>query len=114
MRITIKGVRLEITPAFHAYIEEKIGSCAKLIARYEKTGECMVFIEVARTTRHHHHGDVFFASCTLTIPHKKLYVTHTDEDARVAIDVVRDMLKQELERYKEKTISVRGRSVGDV
>lgn len=101
MRINILGTRINLTPSIKKYIELKIGSLKKFISRYEQEGEITVFVEIARSTEHHKHGDVFYAEATLHLPKKTLRVEHKDFDIRVAIDSVRDALKLELKKYKE-------------
>ncbi len=102
MKIHIKGTQLEVTPALKEYIEEKIGSLEKLVARYDAEGAVEIWIEVGRTTAHHHKGDVFRAEADLRLPGKVLRAEDEDVDVRIAIDRVRDKLKREIEKYKEK------------
>lgn len=96
------GSKLELTPAIKEYIEEKIGSCEDLISRFEEKNELTVFCELARTSRHHTHGDVFYAEVTLGLPGKTICVDAESSDARAAVDAVKDLLKLELRKYKEK------------
>ncbi len=102
MVIQVKGTLLELTPAIREYVEEKMAPLGKFLKRFEQKGDLQLFVEIARSTKHHHRGDVFYAEATLTVLGNVLRVEHYDADARVAIDVVRDKLKLELERYKEK------------
>ncbi len=103
------GTKLELTPAIKEYIEEKIGSCEDIITRFEEKEELTVFCELARTSRHHTHGDVYYAEVTLGLPGKTIRVEAENSDARAAIDDVKDLLKLELRKYKEKTTSQSGR-----
>lgn len=103
------GSKLELTPAIKEYIEEKIGSCADIVSRFEEKDEITAFCELARTSRHHTHGDVYYAEVTLGLPGKTIRVETENSDARAAIDDVKDLLKLELRKYKEKTTSQSGR-----
>ena len=105
MNINIMGTQLELTPAIKEYIEEKIGSCSDIVSRFEKDGEITAFCELARTTKHHTHGDVYYAEVTLGLPGKTICVDAESSDARAAIDDVKDLLKLELRKYKEKTLA---------
>jgi len=104
MQIDIKAINLELTPIIREYIEEKIGSISRFIKRFEAESEIRIFVEIARTTRHHKSGDVFCAEARFTIGKKLLMAEHTDWDIRIAIDKVKDKLQQEIKKYKEKKI----------
>ena len=104
MRIDIKGTQLELTPSLKTFINQKIGAVGKLLSKLEREGELTLFFEVARTTRHHRHGDVFYAEATLAIPGGgTIRIEENDADARVAIDRVRDRLKLEIQKQKDRT-----------
>lgn len=113
MKINIKATNLDLTPAIREYIEEKIGSLDRFLRRFvgvrpcvglkrfESKNEIEVFVEIARTTKHHRHGNVLYAEATVPIGKKILRAEHFDWDIRVAIDKVRDKLQQEIKKYKE-------------
>lgn len=101
MKIQILATKISLAPSIKKYIELKIGSLQRFISRYEKQGEVAVFVEIARTTKHHKHGDVFYAEATLHLPKKTLRAEYESFDIRVAIDLMRDVLKRELKKYKE-------------
>lgn len=103
MNIIIKTSKLELTPAIEEYIYEKIGSLDRFIKnRFEQKGEIKAEVEIARTTKHHRRGDVFYAEINLHLPKKNLRAEHSDWDIRVAIDQAKDKLRQEIKKYKEK------------
>ncbi len=102
MRIETKGTALIITSALQEYIEKKFKGLERFVKRYEKQGEVRLHLEVARTTKHHRHGPVFYAEAMLYVGNNVLRAEKTSEDARSAIDGAKDILKQELLRYKEK------------
>lgn len=97
----IKGINLELTPAIREYIETKIGSLNRFLKRFEAESEIKIFVEIARTTRHHKSGNVFCAEASFSIGKKLLRAEHSDWDIRVAIDKVKDKLQQEIKKYKE-------------
>ena len=103
MKINVKATGLDLTPSLKVYIESKIGSLAKFVKRFDMTGEAEVWLEVARTTRHHHKGDVFEAEADIRLPKKILRAVHDDVDIRIAIDKLRSKLRLEIEKYKTRT-----------
>ncbi len=107
MKINIKATNLDLTPAIREYIEIKIGSLSRFLKRFEVKSEVEVFVEIAHTTKHHRHGNILYAEATILIGKKILRAEHFDQDIRVAIDKVRDKLKQEINKYKEKKIEKR-------
>ncbi|MDP3014965.1 MAG: ribosome-associated translation inhibitor RaiA [bacterium] len=104
MKINIKATNLELTPPIREYIENKIGSLNRFLKRFENKSEVEVFVEIARTTKHHRHGNVLYAEATVPIGKKILRAEHFDWDIRVAIDKVKDKLQKEIKKYKEKKI----------
>ncbi len=100
MQINIKGTGLDLTPAIEEHIERKFGSLDKFLKRFETQGEVRMEVEIARTTRHHRKGDVFYAEVNLHLPKKIIRAEHSDSDIRTAIDAVKDKLKLEIQKYK--------------
>jgi ribosomal subunit interface protein len=100
MKINIKAANLDLTPALNQYLEEKIDSLSKFLKNYEIEGEIQARVEVGRTSRHHHRGNVFRAEVNLILPKKILRSVAEREDIRVAIDEVKDELQQEIKKYK--------------
>ena len=102
MNINIKATNIDLTTALREYVEEKIGSLEKFVSRWNAEGGVSVAGEVARTTQHHHKGDVFRAEVNLKIPHGLLRAEHEGPDIRLAIDRVRDILQIEIDKQKGK------------
>lgn len=106
MKIKILGQKLVLTPAIQEYIETKMKSLENLVTRYEEQREIIVRFELSRET-HHRKGNVFYAEANLYLPGKDIRAEANEANARAAIDNVKDTLKVELVRYKEKMISKR-------
>lgn len=104
MKINIKATNLDLTPALKEYIERKIGDLERFLVKIEREGggEISAFVEVGRSTRHHHKGKVFQAECDLKLPGKMIRAEDVSWDVRVAIDAVKDKLQQEIKKYKER------------
>ncbi len=106
MKVTQFGQKLVLTPAIQEYIELKMRSLENLVTRYETQREIIVRFELSRET-HHHKGNVYYAEAELHLPGKDIRAQAFEADARAAVDIVKDMLKVELVRYKEKMINKR-------
>jgi ribosome-associated translation inhibitor RaiA len=96
-----------MTPSLEAFIQEKIGSLEKLLSRFDKEKTVDVWIEVGRTTRHHHKGGVYEAKADVVLPHRVLRAVHVDSDVRVAVDRVRDALRLEIKKFKDEAVAQR-------
>lgn len=102
MKIYIIGKNLDLTPSLKTYIEEKLLPLAKFLKRFEEDGDVWVRLELARTTGHHRKDHVFWAAADLKLPGKVLRAECELGDARAAIDVIKDELRLEIEKYKTK------------
>ncbi len=103
MRINIKATGLELTPPLKEYIEEKIGGLGKYTSKLEseKALEIEVFVEVGRSTRHHHKGLVYYAEANFELPGGMLRASNEETDIRAAVDGLKDKLREEIIKYKE-------------
>jgi ribosomal subunit interface protein len=103
MKINIKATRLDLTPSIERYIEDKLGALAKFVKKFDETGQPELWVEIARTTRHHRHGAyVFMAEADIRLPGKILRGAEYGEDVRAAIDKLRTVLRLEIEKYKTR------------
>ncbi len=103
MQINIKGTKLTFTPSLRTYIERKLGTLTKFLKQLETESGVEMKVEIARTTRHHRHGEVFMAEVNLPLPGRTLRAAEYSADARTAVDAVREKLQLEIEKYKAKT-----------
>ena len=101
MNIDIKSSGLDLTDSLKKYIDIRMNSLERYLRRYDPESLRIEF-EVARTTRHHRHGSVFYAEANLVLPGKMLRATHEASDIRVAVDKVKDILQREIEKHKEQ------------
>ncbi len=109
MKINIKGVNLELTPAINTYIEDRINGLEKFISgddlkQWDEKNQAAVEadVEIARTTNHHRQGDVYRAEVNIKVPGRIIRAEAEEWDMRVAIDRVKDQLQIELKKYKNK------------
>lgn len=102
MKINIKATNLDLTPSIKTYTEDKFGILSKMIQKFDSEGSADMRVELARTTRHHHKGEVFMAEINLHLGGKTLRITEKNEDIRKAIDIAKHKLHQEIEKFKSK------------
>ena len=107
MKIDIKATNLELTPSITTYINEKVGSLDKFInisdaGTDDGSAAVEAFVEVARTTKHHKHGDVLRAEINLKIKGKLYRTEARDWDIRVALDSAKDLMKMQITEGKNK------------
>ncbi len=103
MKIHVKAIGLELTPSLEIYIEKKLGPLSKFLKKYNE--EVELWLEVARTTKHHHKGEVFRAKGDIRLPKKSLWATEESFDIRSAIDKLKDTLRIEIHKYKERIVT---------
>lgn len=106
MRIEITTKNLDLTPALREFTEKKIGSLQKFVKRFEENSEVKCFIELAKTTEHHNHGEIFYAEANVEIEGENglLRIEENSNDMHAAIDGLKDRLKQELLILKSKKV----------
>ena len=101
MQINIQATGLELTEPLREYVVKRIGTLARYLKRFDDD-LVKAEIEIGRTTKHHRHGDIYRAEVNLSLPGKMLRATHEDQDIRVAVDRVQDLLKREITQYKDR------------
>lgn len=103
MNLDIKATNLELTPAIKQYIETKVSGLSKLLEKWEKLGSLNIKFELAKTTNHHNKGEVYRAEINLNLGEKMLRAEHSADDAYKAIDKVKDIMKEEVIGFKQKS-----------
>jgi ribosomal subunit interface protein len=102
MNIIIKK-SLDVTPALEEYIEKKFTPLEKLMEGFEVEGTVTLHFEIARASEHHKKGeDIFIASAAIALPRQGVRGEATAPDVRIAVDRARDVLREEIEKYKAK------------
>lgn len=102
MKIALTSTILELTDPLREYIHKRLEPLSKLLISFEGKGEYTLRIEIARTTRHHRKGDVYYVEATLALPKKTIRIEQTSEDIRAGIDAMKKRLQIAIEQYKEK------------
>lgn len=101
MKITIKSTGLELTPPIKEFIEDKVGSVQKFLQRYDANNAVLAEVEIGRPSTHHKKGAVYFAEININLPGQILRAKVENEDVRVAINEAKDILKREIDKYKD-------------
>lgn len=97
MQIKIKGTGIDLTEPIKNYVIEKIESLEKFFDNIQSAD-----VDVGMQSHHHLKGKVYYAEVNLSVPGKLIRVVKESEDLYKAIDKVKDHLKVELEKMKEK------------
>jgi ribosomal subunit interface protein len=112
MKIEIKYTQFKPEVDIEEYAVKHFGQVEHFLKSFEKNGEITMFAEIGRSTKHHKKGDVFYAEAMFeTTPGGKIIrATATQADIRAAIDNVKEKLKKEVRRYKDKLVESKRRT----
>lgn len=102
MRIQIKATAFELTPSLQSFIEEKFSSLEKFLSRWDENDAVILRVEVSKNTRHHQKGNVFYGEVNVDLPKNVLRIEEVGDEMHAVIDRLKDRLKNELLRLKEK------------
>ncbi len=108
MKMNIKGTNVELTEDVRAYLDKRLTGLKKFLGEAGESG--IAYVELGRTTQHHHTGNIFRAELTLESGGKSFRAVCEREDLRSAVDGMRDELFRELSSHKKKNISLLRRS----
>jgi len=100
MKIQIKTKNLELTSPMRAFIIQKVSTLEKFLAGFERDHSVLAEVEVARPSKHHHKGNVYYAEINMALPGKLLRASETDFNIRVAVNKTKDKLRREIRKYK--------------
>jgi len=106
MNVIIKGTNLELHNDLKEYVNEKIGGLKKFVENENiDSGSVIARVELAKTTRHHQHGDIYKAEVNLQLPGKMLRSVEESDDIYKSIDNVKDELREMINSYKDEKIT---------
>ena len=103
MNINIKTSTITLTPSISDYVEKRFQVAEKFLANDTTT---KFDLELARTTNHHKHGDIFKAEAHIIAKGENIYASAEEEDLYAAIDKVRDEVMRKLKSLKDKRQSL--------
>lgn len=100
MLYNIKATNFEMTSDIRSYLDTRLASLDKHVAKDDDSVRCDV--EVARTTGHHHSGEIFKVEINVSIGKFLFRAEATGESINSAIDEVQDEINKQLSRHKER------------
>ncbi len=103
MNINIKTTTISMTPAISEYVEKHLDA-VKRFTQDDPTAKCD--LELAKTTNHHKHGDIFKAEIHIIAKGQNIYASVEKEDLYMAIDVLKDEVLRQLKTSKDKKQSM--------
>ncbi len=92
MNLKITGHHIEVTPALHDYVTNKLD---RVIRHFDHVTSVQVILSVAKLRQK--------AEVTLHVRGKDIYADADDADLYAAIDAVADKLDRQVVKHKEKT-----------
>ena len=102
MKIIIKATNFSLTENIKNWIERKVRPLEKFLPQRKKF-EAKIMIEVAKLTKHHHKGEIFYAESQIALPYRKnIRGEAKRKDLYSAINELKDKLQIEFKKYKEK------------
>lgn len=108
MKLNIKYIDIKPSSAVETYVKKKMDNLDALVRGIEAIE---AWIEVGKTTHHHHKGMVFRAEGQIRMPGgKSVRAESVQPELHVAIDEMKDELQRQLKDYKnkQKTKALRG------
>jgi len=106
MNIIIKGTSLELHNDLKEYVNEKIGGLKKFIENDNVDSNSIIArVELAKTTQHHQHGDIYRAEVNLQLSGKILRSVEESDDIYKSIDNVKDELREMINNYKNEKVT---------
>ncbi len=91
MQINITGHHVDITPALHAYVEEKF---ERLERHFDNITNAHVILEIEKDRQK--------AEATIHVSKGQVYADAEDENMYAAIDSLADKLDRQIKKHKEK------------
>jgi putative sigma-54 modulation protein len=91
MNLQISGRHLEITPAMHEYVTEKL---ERVTRHFDHVIEVSAVLSVEKLKQK--------AEATVHLSGKDIYVESIDEDLYAAIDTLADKLDRQVQKHKQK------------
>ena len=98
--VTLKATNMELKDMIKIYLEKKFGPLEKFLQEFGAPHN--LYVELAKTTKHHKTGPYFYAEADVVAPKAHLRAEATAEDLYAAIDILRDEIKRQILELKEK------------
>ena len=103
MHINLQGKNIELTEAIKDYALRRVTNLNKLLSGIEgRGGEVKVNFEVSKSSNHHKSGEIFHADCLIKIDGREFYSSADKEDLYEAIDEVKEILFNDIQKNKDR------------
>ncbi len=103
MLINLQGKGLELTDSIKDYVLKRVTNLEKLLSGIEERGgEVRVNFEVSQSTRRHKSGEIFHTDCLIKIDGKNFYASFDADDLYSAIDEVKEILFNDIQKNKDR------------
>ncbi len=104
MNINIRATNFELTPEIQAYLDKKLESVDKLIDTNDSSA--YAHVELGKISRHHKSGDIFRAEINLSLKGQQIRAEAEGEDLYKAIHEMKESLVREVDKMKERKLSL--------
>jgi len=104
MQVIIKGKNMEVSESLKNYVQKKIGNLDRYLPTIDEA-RVELSVQQAKSSQ-----DRQVVQATLRSNNTILRAEERSADMFAAIDAVRDKLKRQIKRYKEKPIRIRERA----
>lgn len=105
MIIDIKAINLEVDTPLRDRLNNKLQAIGRFVKKFEAHQEIITTLEITKESKHHKKGQIFQLIAKLHLPGKKIVAEHHDSEIVSGVDSIKDILKRELIKHKEKLIS---------
>lgn len=105
MQIDIRAKGLALNAPLRTFIEEKVGDLERQLG---DVGPVLFRVEVGIPSQHHQSGPIYYAEVNVDLNGRVLRAESTNYDLHAAIVDVKDELKVQIQKFKER-LTERGR-----
>src|SRR3989344_1972047 len=101
VKVSTRAVNFTLTPALTKQLAQKIKGTERFLRHFDTTA-AELYLEVGLPSRHHRHGEIFYAEANLRLAGKLLRAEEQNFSLSVAINAIFKALEQQLKKLKER------------
>lgn len=101
MRTAIQAKNIKHTAAIDTYLDKRLSEIDRVLGEKETTG--LARVELAKTTKHHKNGKIFYAEITFHVRKKDFRAAAYGEDLYEAIDLMQSEIMREIKKHHERS-----------
>lgn len=117
MKVRILAKNFELTAALNTLVDEKLmRPIGKLLGGLDQKMDLPFDVELAKLTKHHQHGRVWYCEVNLSLPFsaRPIRAKSSELSLPAAIDEVKYEIENEIKKYKSKRRSTAIREAREV